>query len=833
SEIPRTPVEKKLADIWQEVLEGPQPRRHANFFAHGGNSLLAAQVVARILDVFHVELPLSVIFECPTFSALAARVSELSTGKTTTETAVEGLGSSSCGLQIPLVPLSPESRQGRMPLSFAQQRLWFLEQVHPGSSINHISMGVRIRGPLNSETLERSVQEIIRRHEILRTRFSSERGEGFAEVSGEAVLTIRQHDLHALNQAEQEVELRQFMRTEAGQPFDFGRGPLFRVALVALNKDQHVLVLTFHRLIADGWSLRVFCKELALFYEAGGEARLSKLSFQYADYANWQRTRLNQGLRQVHREYWIGQLSGARQPVELPADRPRPRLRTFEGGARSRSLSPGLATALNVFCQQQGVTTFMVLYAVFVTWLHRYTQESDLVIGSVVAGRRRVELEDVIGYFVNTVALRSEFSDGLTGQDLLKQVRRVVTDAYDHQELPFEEVIEALSLRREGTLSPLFNVMIVCEDDPLSAFKIRDLEATHVPWEPTVSEFDLVLMVVNKYQGLELALLYNATIFDDSTVSRMLGQLETLLGELIKKPEASLGQLSLLTPEERRQILLEWNRTKVPVPVSAGIHALIEAQVERTPDAIAVICEDESLSYQELNRRANRVARALQKLGVYAGLPVGLCVERSVEGIVGLLGILKAGGGYVPLDPSFPDRRLRLMLADAKVSIVVTQGHLRSHFHSYGGQVCDVETLCDPTVNGGVENLATPVLPDQLAYIMYTSGSTGRPKGVAVTHRNLAISLSARLRYYPEPVSRFLLTFSLAFDGSVTGIFWTLLQGGQLVIPSEAAHRDPTELAALVEHHRISHVVWVPSLYNAVLGEALNTQLESLRIVIT
>ncbi|MBU6434988.1 MAG: AMP-binding protein, partial [Nitrospirae bacterium] len=289
SELPRTPVEKKLADIWQEVLEGPQPRRHANFFAHGGNSLLAAQVVARILDVFHVELPLSVIFECPTFSALAARVSELSTGKTTTETAVEGLGSSGCGLQIPLVPLSPESRQGRMPLSFAQQRLWFLEQVHPGSSINHISMGVRIRGPLNSETLERSVQEIIRRHEILRTRFSSERGEGFAEVSGEAVLTIRQHDLHALNQAEQEVELRQFMRTEAGQPFDFGRGPLFRVALVTLDKDQHVLVLTFHRLIADGWSLRVFCKELALFYEAGGEARLSKLSFQYADYANWQR----------------------------------------------------------------------------------------------------------------------------------------------------------------------------------------------------------------------------------------------------------------------------------------------------------------------------------------------------------------------------------------------------------------------------------------------------------------------------------------------------------------------------------------------------------------
>ncbi|TKB58992.1 MAG: amino acid adenylation domain-containing protein [Nitrospira sp.] len=835
-EIPRTPVEKRLADIWQEVLGGSQPRRHENFFALGGNSLLAAQVVARILDVFHVELPLSVVFEYPTFSALATRVSELSTGKNTTETAIEGLGSSGGGLEIPLVPLSPVSRQGRMPLSFSQQRLWFLELVNPSSSINHIYIGVRLRGPLNPETLERSIRKIISRHEILRTRFGSERGEGFAEVSGEAVFTMVHHDLQALNQAEQEIEVRRLLRTQAGQPFDLGRGPLFRVALAALDQDQYVLALTFHHLIADGWALRVFCKELALLYEAGGEVRgagLSKLSVQYADYANWQRSRLNQGLREVHRAYWIGQLSGVRPLVELPADRPRPRMRTFEGGVRSRSLSPGLAKALDIFCRQQGVTTFMVLYAVFVAWLHRYTQESDVVVGSVVVGRRRVEIEDVIGDFVNTVALRSELSDELTGQDLLKQVRRVVTDAFDHQDLPFEEVVEALSLRREGALSPLFNVMIVCEDDPLSAFKIRGLEATHLPWEVTAVGFDLVLMVVNKVQGLELALLYDATIFDQSTVSRMLGQLESLLGEFIKKPEARLGELSLLTSEERRHILAEWNRTNDPVPFSSGIHALIEAQVERTPEAIAVTCGDKSVSYRELNQRANRVATALQTLGVCADVPVGLCVERSVDGLVGLLGILKAGGGYVPLDPSFPDHRLRLMLDDAKVAMVVTQGHLRRHLDGYGGQICDVETLCQSTMKGGEENLAVPVSPDQLAYIMYTSGSTGRPKGVAVTHRNLVTSLRARLQYYPEPISRFLLTFSLAFDGSVTGIFWTLLRGGELVIPPEAAHRDPAELAALIARHHISHVVWVPSLYHAVLGEALNTQLESLRIVIT
>ena len=308
----------------------------------------------------------------------------------------------------------------------------------------------------------------------------------------------------------------------------------------------------------------------------------------------------------------------------------------------------------------------MVLYAVFATWLHRYTQESDIVIGSIVAGRRRKELEDVMGYCVNTVALRAELSDGLTGHELLKQVRRMVAEAYDHQELPFEEVIEALSLQRARQLSPLFNVMMVCEDDPLSTFNRQSISRSrHLPWEPTASEFDLVLMVVNKADGLDLAFLHDSTIFDDSTIDRMLGQLEILLEEFLKKPDARLDQLSLLTAEERRNVQLTWNE---PLATPRGIHALIEAQVERTPHAIAVTCGDQSISYQELNRRANQVARALQKLGVGADLPVGLCVERSVDALVGLLGILKAGGGYVPLDPSFPDHRLQLMLEDAHVS---------------------------------------------------------------------------------------------------------------------------------------------------------------------
>ncbi len=837
NETPQTAFEKRLADIWQEVLGGYPPHRHANFFALGGNSLLAAQVVARILDVFHVELPLSVLFECPTLSALAGRIGEPSTSSNDADSAGERRGylHGDGEPRIPLVPLpSASTREGRIPLSPSQQRLWFLEQVHPGSAINHISMDVRIRGSVNPEVVERSVREIARRHEILRTRFGSERGEGFAEVSSEAIVTIGRQDFQVLDPAEQAIQVRQFLRAERSRPFDLRRGPLFRVTLLALEPGVHVLALTFHRLVADGWSLRIFWKELALLWEAGGDvqgARLPALTVQYADYAAWQRTRLDQGLREVDRAYWIRQLSGVRSPAELPIDRQRPRVRTFEGGARLRSLSPELSASLGVFCRRQNVTTFMVLYAVFATWLHRYTQESDVVIGSIVAGRRRRELEDVMGYCVNTVALRSELSDGLTGQELLKQIRQVVLEAYDHQELPFEEVIEALSLERARQLSPLFNVMMVCEDDPLSTFTVRDLEVAHLPWEPTASEFDLVLMVVNKVDGLDLAFLHDSTIFDDSTIDRMLGQLELLLEEFLKKSEARLDQLSLLTAEERRNIQLTWNE---PPHSASGIHALIEAQVERTPHAPAVTCGDQSISYQELNRRANRVARALQNLGVGADLPVGLCVERSVDALVGLLGILKAGGGYVPLDPSFPSHRLQLMLEDAQVSIVVTQAHLRSHLQGYRGQICDVETLSTSIVGGAEEEEPAPsVSPDQLAYIIYTSGSTGRPKGVAVTHRSLVTSLHARLQYYPEPVSRFLLTFSLAFDGSVTGIFWTLLQGGELVIPSETAHRDPTGLAALIERHRISHVVSVPSLYHAVLGEALSAQLESLRVIVT
>jgi hypothetical protein len=453
ADLPETHAERCLADIWQEVLGGSRPFRHANFFALGGNSLLAAQVVARILGVFHIELPISVVFEFPTLSGLAAHIDErglkrANTGET--EPRVSPVGGASLPALAPITPVS--TRSGRTPLSSSQQRLWFLEQIHPGIAINHISMSVRIRGSVDLEVLEWSVREIVRRHEILRTRFGSERGEGFAEVSPEAIVRIGRQDFQRLDAAEQDDQVQQFLRMERIWPFDLRQGPLFRVTLLALEHDVYILALTFHRLVVDGWSLGIFWKELAFLWGARSDvhkAGLPTLNVQYADYADWQRTRLDQGLREVQRAYWIRQLSDAHSPPELPVDRRRPRVRTFEGGVRSRSLSPERSASLALLCQQQHVTTFMVLYAIFSTWLQRYTHESDVVIGSIVAGRRRSELEGMMGYCVNTVALRVELSDELTGQDLLKQIRRVVVDAYDHQDLPFEEVIEALSLQRE------------------------------------------------------------------------------------------------------------------------------------------------------------------------------------------------------------------------------------------------------------------------------------------------------------------------------------------------------------------------------------------------
>ena len=471
----------------------------------------------------------------------------------------------------------------------------------------------------------------------------------------------------------------------------------------------------------------------------------------------------------------------------------------------------------------------MACYAAFATWLSHSTGVSDLVVGSVVANRRRTVFEEVIGYFVNTIALRLQQDDVLSVHDYLTIVRRVITDAYDNQDVPFEVVLENLKLQREGT-GPIFNIMIVLEDDPVSDLHLRNVEATVMPLRVTSLECDLVLMVVNRACGIELVAAYDADLFHAETMNRMLHQLEVLLTQMVAQPEARIVSLPMMTQEERQTILVDWNRTVFPMPENSCVHHEIIRQAERTPDAVTVVCGNESITYSELHERSNRVACVLRAWGVSSDTRVGLCLERSVDSVVAILGVLKAGGAYVPIDPGYPEQRINLILTDADVSVVVTHRGIQHRVRVSGRKILNLDA---PAVFHAIGDAPDVSRPDHLAYIIYTSGSTGKPKGVEITHRSLMASLTARLHYYPAAVDRFLLTFPIAFDGSVTGIFWCLLQGGTLVIPTETTHRDPLHLGALIEAHRITHVVWVPSLYETVLRDVAPASLTSLRVVIS
>lgn len=717
-------------------------------------------------------------------------------------------------------------------LSHNQRRIAYLEQVYPATSLNHISVGIRLRGSLNLPQLERSVEEIARRHDMLRARFATEGGEMVAVIEPNPGITIERRDLRRGAGSLSDEALRSLAQEHAGHPFDLERGPLFRILLATLSECDHLLVLTAHRLIGDGWALRLFCKELSDLYRTsveGDPASATSSPPRYSDYTRWQRSWLDSRARQVQEAYWKRQLHLLPAPLELPVDYPRSGREPRRGAARRQLVDPSLNAALTQFCQEHGVTKFMVWYAAFATWLWRGTGASDVVVGSVVANRRRIEFEQVFGYCVNTVPLRTDLAATRTGRELMQCVRRVVTEAYDHQDLPFEAMLDGANLCRSGR-TPLFNLMIVQEDDPVAALHLPGLDVSAMPIEPAAVECDAVMMIVNGSQGTELAVAYDADMFASETMTGMLGQVQAVLEAMIKTPDAELARLSLMNEEERRTVLVDWNRTQAPMADVRRLHDEISAQAGRTPEAVAVVCESEALTYEELNRRAERLAGVLRSLKVRSGHRVALCLERSVDGIVALLGVLKSGAAYVPIDPAFPDQRIRFILEDADVSAVITNHELWPRLRGFGRKMLNLAAL---DISHAVEVDSAPGNLDDPAYVIYTSGSTGKPKGVEVSHRSLRWSLHARLQYYPEAVERFLLTFSLAFDGSVTGIYWTLSQGGTLVIPSESAHRDPVQLSELITRHRITHMVSVPSLYDAVLRATPRERMASVRVAIS
>lgn len=723
------------------------------------------------------------------------------------------------------------------PTSFAQQRLWFIDQFEPENHFYNLPAAVLLKGRLNVVVLELSFKEIVRRHEALRTTFATVDGQPVQVVGENFNFGLQVLDLQQLAETEREEKVKQLAAQEASKPFDLTKGPLLRAILLQLDAEEDVLLLTLHHIIFDGWSIGVFLQELAALYEAfsiGKPSPLPELSIQYADFAIWQREWLAGDRLQTQLNYWKKQLSGAPPLLELPADRPRPPVQTYRGAKESFLIPRTLTEALKKLSRQENATLFMTLLAAFKTLLYRYTGQADIPVGSPIANRNRAEIQGLIGFFVNTLVLRTDLSGDLTFRQLLARIREVSLEAYAHQDLPFEKLVEELQPARNLSYNPLFQVAFVLQTPPVAAESIAGLNLTLLDVENQTAKVDLTLYLEEKQEEISGQFEYCTDLFDAVTIRRMAGHFLTLLEGIAANPERRIEELPLLGEKERHQLLVEWNDTRADYPSDRCIHQLFEAQVERTPDAIAVVFEDKQLTYRELNERANQLAHYLQKLGVKPEVLVGICVERSLEMAIGILGTLKAGGAYVPLDPGYPPERLAFMLKDVQTPVLLTQNHLVEKLPFAGTSAICLDADWQAIARQSEENLTVAVTAENLAYVIYTSGSTGKPKGAANTHRGICNRLLWMQDAYELTASdRVLQKTPFSFDVSVWELFWPLLTGARLIIARPEGHREGFYLVELIAEQQITTLHFVPSMLQLFLEEPGLDCCHSIKRVIT
>jgi amino acid adenylation domain-containing protein len=772
---PSGAVEELLAGVWAEVLGHERVGARDNFFDLGGHSLLATRVVSRVRTLFDVELPLRSIFEAQTLAELA----------TVIDAAGEG------GRRGTLPPVTPARRDGAIPLSFAQQRLWFFERLEPGNPFYNVPVALRLSGRLDRRALAQSLTEVVRRHEALRTTFPAVGGRPAQVIGPPPKVEVPLVDLSGLPAEEREAEALRRAAEEARRHFDLARGPLLRARLVRLSEEEHLLLLTMHHIVSDGWSMGVLIRETAALYEAftgGAPSPLEEPPIQYADFAAWQEEWLTRDALAEQLDYWKRQLAGAPPTLELPAKGPRPPARSYEGATEMLLLPKELAERVSEFSRREGVTLFMLLLGAFQALLCRYTGQTDVVVGTSIANRTRAEVEGLIGFFVNALVMRTDVSGDPTFRELLSRVREVALGAYAHQDLPFEMLVEELQPERDLNHTPLFQVMCVLQNAPRQTLELSDLRLSLQDTSSGTSKFDLTLFVQPAADGLLASVEYSTALFDAGMIRRLLGHVRVLLEGVTANLELRVAELPLLTEAERHELLHARNETAAVYPADACLHELFEEQVTLTPHATALTLGTESLTYNELNERANRVAHLLRSRGAGPETPVALCVERSFEMVAGLLGVLKAGAAYVPLDPAYPAERRRLILEEAQSPLLLTQQKFADAFE---GSAVEVITL-DAFDSGpgtfaaaGAENPSPLACPENLAYVIYTSGSTGRPKGVMITHRGVVNYLSWCRRAYRVSEGRGApVHSSLGFDLTVTSLFSPLVSGrGVVLVP--------------------------------------------------
>jgi amino acid adenylation domain-containing protein len=724
------------------------------------------------------------------------------------------------------------------PLSFAQERLWFLDQMEPGSPLFNIPAAIRLVGKLNVPALERSLEEIIRRHETLRTTFVSDEGHPKGIIASHQPLKLGIKPLEKLPQGDREREVERLSRIEAITPFDLAKGPLLRVILLRVDAHGHVLLITMHHIVSDGWSRDVFYSELAMLYKhhaKAGEKALPDLPIQYGDFAIWQRRWLEGGIVREQLDYWREKLRGPAPLLELPADKARPKVQSHRGAVRRSQLPQTLGDSLKKMAQTEGVTLFMLLLAAFKVLMHRYTGLEDIVVGSPVANRNRKETEGLVGFFVNTLALRTDLSGSPTFRELLGRVRETSLGAYAHKDAPFEKLVEELNPQRSLSYTPLFQVMFLLQKEPLRKLVLPGLELEALPVDEGTAKCDVTLCVTEITEGLTTAIEYNTDLFEPETIDRMLEHYEVLLEGIISNPAQRICDLPMLTAGERYRLLVEWNDTRTDYPRDKTIQEIFEQQSVERPDAVAASFEGKILTYGELNRRANQMARYLARCGLRPGSLAGICMERSLEMIIALLGILKAGGAYVSLDPKYPVERLQFMLEDAQPAVLLTQARLRKSLPQgldskqfISGKeparlICvDAEAQAISQEETG--NPFSRATPESLAYVCFTSGSTGRPKGVCVPHRGVVRLVKGTNYATFTPDETFLQLAPISFDASTFEIWGSLLNGARLeIFPPQFS--SLSELGTFIQKSKITTLWLTAGLFHQMVEE----QLESLQ----
>ncbi|NEQ69506.1 MAG: amino acid adenylation domain-containing protein, partial [Symploca sp. SIO2D2] len=802
---PRTPSEEILVQIWGQILNVEPVGIHDDFFELGGHSLLATQLISRIRNAFQLELPLRGLFTSPTIAELAHLIGELQQ---------QNLGLTS-------QPILPRTSNAELPLSFAQQRLWFLDQLEPNSPLYNIPIALCLQGTINVKALENGLQDIITRHEALRTKFISVDGQATQLIHTETTCTLSVVDLQHLSGSEQATTAQQLAQRQAIEPFNLEQDSLIKATLVVLSKTEHWLLVCMHHIISDGWSMGLFLEELAALYNANLQQKpspLTPLPIQYADFALWQRQWLQGDVLENQLSYWREQLADAPNLLSLPTDRPRPGVQTFVGAYQEFALSAELTSHLTKLSQEQEVTLFMTLLAAFYTLLYRYSGQEDILIGSPIANRNRSEIEGLIGFFVNTLVMRTHLGGNPSFDSLLTRVREMAMDAYAHQDLPLEMLVEALQLERDLSYTPLFQVMFALQNETLSQVNLKGLTVSQLPVERHTSKFDLTLAMENRTDGLVGMWEYSTDLFDASTIERMTGHLVTLLESIVSNPQQPIAQLPLLTDIEQQQLLVDWNQTQIDYSQDKCIHQLFEEIVEQTPYAIALVCENQQLTYCELNRQANQLAHHLRSLGVTADTLVGLCLERSLEIVVAILGILKAGGAYVPIDPDYPTERLSFIVEDAQLSVILTQQKLLESLPQHQARVVCLDSDGETITQNSQSNPQNTATANNLAYIIYTSGSTGQPKGVLVNHSNVVRLFTATESWYnfnSEDV--WTLFHSIAFDFSVWEMWGALLYGGKLVVVPYLVTRSPESFYQLLCQEKVTVLNQTPSAFRQLI----------------